>query len=114
MGMTLHYCHESKALTEFCAGTMWIQREQEAREERQRLRREQGAELEDDGAGSFDDGDPYTTNLYVGNLAPDVDEEVRRPSLQGHCPPHACHSVGRTCCHCCANSSRHCTIWLLR
>lgn len=26
--------------------------------------------------GSFDDGDPYTTNLYVGNLAATVDEEV--------------------------------------
>lgn len=26
--------------------------------------------------GSFDDSDPWTTNLYVGNLAPDVDEEV--------------------------------------
>ncbi|KAG9153619.1 hypothetical protein Leryth_008545 [Lithospermum erythrorhizon] len=24
--------------------------------------------------GSFDDGDPQTTNLYVGNLAPQVDE----------------------------------------
>ncbi len=27
-------------------------------------------------AGSLDEGDPYTTNLYVGNLAPDVDEQV--------------------------------------
>ncbi|EFJ48766.1 hypothetical protein VOLCADRAFT_104604 [Volvox carteri f. nagariensis] len=26
--------------------------------------------------GSFDHGDPFTTNLYVGNLAPEVDEEV--------------------------------------
>jgi U2-associated protein SR140 len=26
--------------------------------------------------GSFDDGDPFSTNLYVGNLAPDIDEEV--------------------------------------
>lgn len=26
--------------------------------------------------GSFDDGDPFTTNLYVGNLAPDVTEQV--------------------------------------
>ncbi|XP_057549682.1 protein RRC1-like isoform X1 [Amaranthus tricolor] len=26
------------------------------------------------GRGSFDDGDPQTTNLYVGNLAPTVDE----------------------------------------
>lgn len=30
----------------------------------------------DDGLGSFDDGDPFTTNLYVGNLAPTVDEDV--------------------------------------
>eukprot|EP00192_Tetraselmis_astigmatica_P006934 CAMPEP_0117654630 /NCGR_PEP_ID=MMETSP0804-20121206/3845_1 /TAXON_ID=1074897 /ORGANISM="Tetraselmis astigmatica, Strain CCMP880" /LENGTH=766 /DNA_ID=CAMNT_0005460921 /DNA_START=206 /DNA_END=2503 /DNA_ORIENTATION=+ len=29
-----------------------------------------------DSHGSFDDGDPFTTNLYVGNLAPEVDEEV--------------------------------------
>ena len=26
--------------------------------------------------GSYDDGDPTTTNLYVGNLAPDVDEAI--------------------------------------
>lgn len=26
--------------------------------------------------GSFDTGDPTTTNLYIGNLAPDVDEHV--------------------------------------
>ena len=26
--------------------------------------------------GSYDDGDPATTNLYVGNLAPTVTEEV--------------------------------------
>lgn len=55
-------------------------REQEAREERQRMRREYGVTYEDDGLGSFDDGDPYTTNLYVGNLAPTVDEEVRPSS----------------------------------
>ncbi len=60
-------------------------REQEAREERQRMRREYGVTYEDDGLGSFDDGDPYTTNLYVGNLAPTVDEEVL--------PPHTCLSV---------------------
>lgn len=33
-------------------------------------------ELPDDfdpsGKGSFDDGDPQTTNLYVGNLSPQV------------------------------------------
>jgi hypothetical protein len=28
-------------------------------------------------SGSHDDGDPYTTNLYVGNLAPDVTEQAR-------------------------------------
>lgn len=57
-------------------------RDQEAREERQRLRKERGSGftdlLPDDGLGSFDDGDPFTTNLYVGNLAPEVDEEVLR------------------------------------
>lgn len=57
-------------------------REQEAREERQRIRREQGPGWEDEKDGSFDDGDPYTTNLYVGNLAPDVDEEVRPPACK--------------------------------
>ena len=55
----------------------WGSRDQEAREERQRLRRERGGVPDpDDGLGSFDDGDPCTTNLYVGNLAPGVDEEV--------------------------------------
>jgi hypothetical protein len=37
------------------------------------------------GGGSFDSGDPHTTNLFIGNLAPDVDEQVRaapRCSLQ--------------------------------
>ena len=58
-------------------------REQEIRTERQRQRKERGSSFDesgasqyDDGLGSFDDGDPYTTNLYVGNLAPEVDEEV--------------------------------------
>ena len=27
--------------------------------------------------GSHDEGDPATTNLYVGNLMPDIDEEAR-------------------------------------
>jgi U2-associated protein SR140 len=26
--------------------------------------------------GSFDDGNPHTTNIYVGNLAPTVTEEA--------------------------------------
>lgn len=26
--------------------------------------------------GSYDDGDPETTNLYVGNLAPTITEEA--------------------------------------
>ncbi|KAK9835798.1 hypothetical protein WJX74_008275 [Apatococcus lobatus] len=59
-----------------------LKRDQEAREERQRLRKERGSGfsdvMTDDGLGSFDDGDPFTTNLYVGNLAPEVDEEVLR------------------------------------
>ena len=45
------------------------------------MRRERGLEYDpaEDGGGSFDEGDPSTTNLYVGNLAPDVDEEARPP-----------------------------------
>lgn len=31
-------------------------------------------EFDPSGRGSFDDGDPQTTNLYVGNLSPKVDE----------------------------------------
>ena len=53
------------------------------RTERQRARRERGTSYDlggptqyDDGLGSFDDGDPFTTNLYVGNLATEVDEET--------------------------------------
>ena len=45
-------------------------REQERREERQRLRADAGGALDAlDDEGSFDDGDPYTTNLYIGTLA---------------------------------------------
>ena len=46
-------------------------REQEERASR----REQGLPPADE-RGSFDTGDPTTTNLYIGNLAPDVDEHV--------------------------------------
>ena len=59
-------------------------REQEARDERMKLLKEGQITVDDlpredaFGAtmrgGSFDDGDPYTTNLYLGNIAPDVDE----------------------------------------
>lgn len=67
----------------------WVlwRREQDERAERQRQRRERGSSFGDpgsavdDGMGSFDDGDPYTTNLYVGNLATTVDEEVSTPFL---------------------------------
>lgn len=42
-------------------------REQERRDERQRMRKETGGALDPlDEEGSFDDGDPYTTNLYIG------------------------------------------------
>ena len=48
-------------------------REQQQRE----LRREQGLPpTEEETLGSFDAGDPTTTNLYIGNLAVDVDEQV--------------------------------------
>ena len=59
-------------------------REQEARDERAKVLREGGVPVDDlssfdassygMNAGCFDDGDPNTTNLYVGNIAPDVDE----------------------------------------
>ncbi len=62
---------------DFTCRNALVHRQHEEREERQRARREQGfSDPFDDGLGSLDDGDPYTTNLYVGNLAPDVDEEV--------------------------------------
>ncbi|KAL1212604.1 Protein RRC1 [Cardamine amara subsp. amara] len=64
-----------------------LKREQEMRERRNQDRDRQGDnspssrfdELPDDfdpsgRLGSFDDGDPQTTNLYVGNLSPKVDE----------------------------------------
>ena len=49
------------------------------------MRRERGLEYDpaEDGGGSFDEGDPSTTNLYVGNLAPDVDEEAWASSCSG-------------------------------
>ena len=49
------------------------------------MRRERGLEYDpaEDGGGSFDEGDPSTTNLYVGNLAPDVDEEAWALSCSG-------------------------------
>ncbi|CAD7701765.1 unnamed protein product [Ostreobium quekettii] len=57
-----------------------LKRDQELREERFKSRREGRATgfdvFPDDNQGSFADGDPYTTNLYVGNLAPDVDEDI--------------------------------------
>ncbi|GFH30523.1 uncharacterized protein HaLaN_29395, partial [Haematococcus lacustris] len=60
--------------------------EQQEREEREAARREGRAGAEGEEApsfedlgmnlGSFDSGDPYTTNLYIGNMAADVDEQV--------------------------------------
>lgn len=53
-------CSSPGALTCLC-------REQERREERQRMRADAGGALDPmDDEGSFDDGDPYTTNLYIG------------------------------------------------
>jgi U2-associated protein SR140 len=59
-------------------------REQEARDERMKQLREGTITVDDlsrdDGlggrGGSFDEGDPYTTNIYLGNIAPDVDELI--------------------------------------
>ena len=46
---------------------LYCRREQERREERQRIRSEAGGILDPmEDEGSFDDGDPYTTNLYIG------------------------------------------------
>ena len=57
-----------------------MQREQQQRD---KARREGRPVVESDyrdrdgpGGSSHDASDPYSTNLYVGNLAPDVDEEV--------------------------------------
>ncbi|KAK9797001.1 hypothetical protein WJX73_002827 [Symbiochloris irregularis] len=58
-----------------------LKRDQQEREDRKRERLERGSNfdiLPSEDVGSFDDSDPWTTNLYVGNLAPDVDEEVLR------------------------------------
>lgn len=40
------------------------------------LRREQGLPEEEDARGAANPGDAATTNLFVGNLAPDVDESM--------------------------------------
>jgi len=58
-----------------------IRREQEARESRVRPRRSgfdamTERTLEMSLSGSMADGDNTTTNLYVGNLAPDLNEEI--------------------------------------
>eukprot|EP00873_Tetraselmis_striata_P014120 jgi/Tetstr1/434384/TSEL_023485.t1 len=57
-----------------------IKRENEEREERRKAVSEGRLPPEqlypENERGSFDEGDPFTTNLYVGNLAPIVDEEV--------------------------------------
>jgi len=61
-----------------------IKRDQERREERAKTGERgrstafdvQPSEGPHHQHGSFDDGDPFTTNLYVGNLSPEVDETV--------------------------------------
>ncbi|EFN50499.1 hypothetical protein CHLNCDRAFT_55819, partial [Chlorella variabilis] len=61
-----------------------LKREQEERE----ARKEAGLPppREDNGpAGSFDSGDPFTTNLFIGNLAPDCDEQARSAAGGGPC-----------------------------
>eukprot|EP00240_Pyramimonas_obovata_P002804 CAMPEP_0118921002 /NCGR_PEP_ID=MMETSP1169-20130426/411_1 /TAXON_ID=36882 /ORGANISM="Pyramimonas obovata, Strain CCMP722" /LENGTH=760 /DNA_ID=CAMNT_0006861649 /DNA_START=161 /DNA_END=2439 /DNA_ORIENTATION=+ len=49
-----------------------MKREQEERASRGRTSNFDA--MEDERLGSFDNGDPYTTNLYVGNISPDIDE----------------------------------------
>ena len=53
-------------------------REQEEREARQRELRDLGLppNADDMDPGALSDADPHTTNLYVGNLAPGIDEEL--------------------------------------
>lgn len=47
-----------------------LDRGQAEREEKQRMRQEMGLPTDDENAlGSFDNGDPYTTNLYIGMAA---------------------------------------------
>jgi hypothetical protein len=55
-----------------------LHREQEEREERQRELRDLGLppNADDMDPGALSDADPHTTNLYVGNLAPGVDEDL--------------------------------------
>ena len=38
--------------------------------------------MPDEGASALADSDPYSTNLYVGNLAIGVDEDVSCPILR--------------------------------
>ena len=49
-------------------GVFVLGRGQAEREEKQRMRQEMGLPTDDENAalGSFDNGDPYTTNLYIG------------------------------------------------
>ena len=56
---------------------LW-RREQEEREARQRELRDLGLppNADDMDPGALSDADPHTTNLYVGNLAPGIDEEL--------------------------------------
>ena len=67
-------------------------REQERREERQRARADAGGALDAlDEEGSFDDGDPYTTNLYIGmchTLADAVLANVLNSKVMGRSQRH--------------------------
>lgn len=53
-------------------------REQEERESRQQELRDLGlpANADDMDPGALSEVDPHTTNLYVGNLSPDIDENL--------------------------------------
>lgn len=66
-------------LTPPCAATLpGCRREQEEREARKEAGLPPPPEELPPVRGSHDSGDPFSTNLFIGNLAPDVDEQVSR------------------------------------
>lgn len=66
------------ACTQLTACACSVRREQNQRDElkAERLRNGSALDLFDEAGGALTDSDPYSTNLYVGNLATSVDEEV--------------------------------------
>ena len=75
-------------------------REQERREERQKMRADAGGVLDPlDDEGSFDDGDPYTTDLYIGMTYTPHCKLVRSALSHDHgCGSSQC-LLSQPCCH---------------